>query len=735
MRLLVSALLRTSALPLMTALVLLSALPADARAGAPAGDAAHGVRGLVVDAETAEPIHHATVRISEIASTRTGGDGTFVLEGLPAGLHRLHVSHIAYEERTLDIQVPTTVGALSIALTPSSYAVGEVHVVDQAIDPSNPVSVTVVDRTDIELSAGNIANDPLRTIQTQPGATWGGIDFNSRTSIRGGDPDEHRVYLDGFPLDHYAHLGGFAEVIHGDLIASAALLPGAAPLRYRGNLTGAISLASVEPDSASYYFRYDITSLGAAMARRLRPETSVLAAAKGSFFNLPVYQQLGVDEKSFRDLFAKVTHTLPGGQRLSATVIAATDTEIGRPARDVETRRSMRSLLVGALWTVPFESWTVRVRPHYSGYDKSDDLEVGRQAWEHQVHGGRLAAEIERRFGWGDLAMSGLVGGASHRGRGGAISDLTYALAAEGRWHLGGDRTLVLGLGGTRERWTAGFEPEGYGSLRLPLGNRLQLGLGFRRSHQSPFLFAESQQFASIPLDPGDLRAAYLPAADRAPAVRSEQVSASLVIAATRSVSVHAGAYGRRYQRLLTWQFSDAFLPLAVTSDGEGEGSGYEIRVVREQPAGISGELSFSRARIDKREGTLSAQRASDYDLPDGWRAKLRIPLTEHLSLSMAWQDLAGRPYTILVGQAAPLPDQLVNGDRLPRYQRLDLKLHYHIVKSSSDITLFLDFLNVLNRGNVSTMFAYQSSPGEMTSIPYGGTRLFPIVGASVRTW
>ena len=70
------------------------------------------VHGRVVDAETGSPIGDATLRIAGTPLARTSGaDGSFAIEGLPAGEYALTSEHLAYRAVTdsLHVDLGTTV--------------------------------------------------------------------------------------------------------------------------------------------------------------------------------------------------------------------------------------------------------------------------------------------------------------------------------------------------------------------------------------------------------------------------------------------------------------------------------------------------------------------------------------------------------------------------------------------------------------------------------------------------
>jgi hypothetical protein len=99
----------------------------------------------------------------------------------------------------------------------------------------------------------------------------------------------------------------------------------------------------------------------------------------------------------------------------------------------------------------------------------------------------------------------------------------------------------------------------------------------------------------------------------------------------------------------------------------------------------------------------------------------------------MAWQDRSGRLYTPLdLGRRAPSDDQ-INALRLPRFQRLDVKIQHRTTRPGSEVTFFVDVMNLLDRDNLVMRSAFEEQPGEFRPYRYWGVTFFPIVGLTAR--
>ncbi|HEU4366136.1 MAG TPA: hypothetical protein VFT13_11805 [Candidatus Krumholzibacteria bacterium] len=132
-----------------------------------------------------------TVRIS-------GPDGSFDFGAVEAGSHVLVFEHISFLRRELAFEWPRPGLPPFVELEAAQFTVDPIEVAGAREVPALPVSAVTFDRELATLTAGNIANDPLRTVQSHPSAATAGIDFLSTMAIRGGDTEEFRVNATAF---------------------------------------------------------------------------------------------------------------------------------------------------------------------------------------------------------------------------------------------------------------------------------------------------------------------------------------------------------------------------------------------------------------------------------------------------------------------------------------------------------------------------------------------------------
>ncbi|CAN5572353.1 TonB-dependent receptor [soil metagenome] len=148
---------------------------------------AGSITGVVVDAETDEPVISATVAVYDsgdrlISGGITDMDGRFEISGLPSGMYRADVSYIGYQgELFVDIEVRdgTTTDLGQVALQPEVEMLDgvEVTAARQAVEVR--IDRTVYSLADDPIVAGGTATNFLESIPSVD------VDIDGNVSLRG----------------------------------------------------------------------------------------------------------------------------------------------------------------------------------------------------------------------------------------------------------------------------------------------------------------------------------------------------------------------------------------------------------------------------------------------------------------------------------------------------------------------------------------------------------------------
>jgi hypothetical protein len=190
---------------------------------------------------------------SLIDITKKGG---FLVNTCISGNHIFHVSLPGYHEAIEQVElkdedkqpfitIPTTklknqVNRRELTVTAKREPV---HV-------TADVSKTDITRTEITRTASTL-NDPMRVVQTLPGVA-SESDASARPIVRGGEPKETRVFLDGISLLQPYHFGGWRSMFNELAMDKITLYKSGFPAEYNNATSALLTVNSRKPLSEPF---------------------------------------------------------------------------------------------------------------------------------------------------------------------------------------------------------------------------------------------------------------------------------------------------------------------------------------------------------------------------------------------------------------------------------------------------------------------------------------------------
>lgn len=213
------------------------------------------IEGRILGQESGEPLSLVVVEVGEgetYRATRTGEEGRYVLEDVPAGRRDLRARALDRNPLELTIKVPrgeTVHLDLSLSLRPVGLPL--LRVMGLASWQETNV------RGRRELTPGSPAAAELKALETSPGVAELGLaeqvqpnpgtnpaDPTSTLYVRGATSDLKMVLLDGAPVYAPFHLGGLMDALQPGVIDSSRVYVGGAPARYNGGLSYIMDLST-----------------------------------------------------------------------------------------------------------------------------------------------------------------------------------------------------------------------------------------------------------------------------------------------------------------------------------------------------------------------------------------------------------------------------------------------------------------------------------------------------------
>ncbi len=287
------------------------------------------LRGFVTDAADGQTLPGVNVVLQDAAGALTGmatnTNGFYLLSGLAPGRYRLRVTFLGYAPYVDTLTLAPGLRHLDFALRESSLELRETTVESERV--TGAASVTAgfqrIRAEDLALvPSPDVSGDLASYLTTLPGVVTTG-DQGGQLFIRGGEPTQNLVLLDGIPVAQPFHLLGFYSAFPADLLASADLYAGGYGARYGGRLSSVLDVTSrtgnLERLEASASASPLVVS-AIAEGPLQKGTTSLLVSGRQSVLGQVAAKLVpGVPALSFGDLFGRLHYAPNTAGRFSAT--------------------------------------------------------------------------------------------------------------------------------------------------------------------------------------------------------------------------------------------------------------------------------------------------------------------------------------------------------------------------------------------------------------------------------
>lgn len=307
-------------------LTLLSALVATAAAAQ-----STSVRGFVTDASNGQPVLGANVALwspdspDALRGAAADGDGFYAVAGLTPGRYVARATAIGYVTRIDTLDVDAGGSTWDVDLAPTAAELGTVTVQSERTAGSANVEAGFqrIRAEDIAvIPAPDVSGDLANYLVSLPGIVASG-DRGGQLFVRGGDPSQNAVFLDGIPVFQPFHVLGFYSAFPADLLQNADVYAGGFDSRFGGVLSSVLdvtarpgNLRRVAASASAAPFVASASLEGPIVRDRL----SVLASARVSTVEALAAQYVSAPLPfRFGDVFGKVYFTPTATSRFSLT--------------------------------------------------------------------------------------------------------------------------------------------------------------------------------------------------------------------------------------------------------------------------------------------------------------------------------------------------------------------------------------------------------------------------------
>jgi len=209
------------------------------------------IGGFVTDASSGQPLEFVNVVFTAEGGTArvvtSGRDGSYVISGITPGRYVLNATYIGYtafadtlvlaagERRTIDIRLAPADRQLEEVVVESERTSGAARVIagQQTVTPA-----------DLEMvPSPDVSADLVNYLTTMPGVVTTG-DRGGQLYIRGGEPSQNLVLLDGIPLYQPFHVLGFYSAFPAEIMNRADIYAGGFGSRFGGRVSSVLDVIS-----------------------------------------------------------------------------------------------------------------------------------------------------------------------------------------------------------------------------------------------------------------------------------------------------------------------------------------------------------------------------------------------------------------------------------------------------------------------------------------------------------
>jgi TonB family protein len=170
----------------------------------------------------------------------TDEEGRFRLAGLADGTVQVRATYPGYNRADELVQLAEGQPAAPLRLWLRNLSYRDDEIVGVYRLPADTIAQHTVSTDEVRSIPGTFG-DPVRVIQNLPGAARAPLGTGLLV-IRGANPEDSAVYVDGIRVPLIYHLGGYRSILNPDLVESIDYLPGGYGVEYGRSMGGVVDV-------------------------------------------------------------------------------------------------------------------------------------------------------------------------------------------------------------------------------------------------------------------------------------------------------------------------------------------------------------------------------------------------------------------------------------------------------------------------------------------------------------
>ncbi|MBN1925287.1 MAG: TonB-dependent receptor [Prolixibacteraceae bacterium] len=285
--------------------------------------------GIVTDKTTGETLVGATVFIqSEGTGTTTNSNGFFSFPGIKTANIEVDYSFIGYEPKTENY----TFGKgekkfVEIQLSPSDVEIGQVDVIEQGREQLGDKQVEVSHHTltPREIQAIPVArNDVFKAMRYMPGMEPA-EPFSPLLSVRGSDPGENLIMLDGVTMYNPYHFMSSSGIFNMQTVKNVDMMLGGFGAAYGGRNAAVINISTKDGNNSGLHGEVHPTTSETKVFLEfpLGEKTTMMVAARANYDLIGNFMMYS--NNYFYDMNLSVTHRFSPRHRFTLKYFGSRD--------------------------------------------------------------------------------------------------------------------------------------------------------------------------------------------------------------------------------------------------------------------------------------------------------------------------------------------------------------------------------------------------------------------------
>jgi TonB family protein len=690
--------------------------------------------------------------------TSTDSNGNYEFQAYPAGTITISVSYPEYQPLTKQVEVFED-QRTTVQLWVKNLNYREDELVGMYRKPSADVSRRTLTVEEIRRVPGTFG-DPVRVIQNLPGAARSPFG-SGLLVIRGANPEDSAVYVDGIRIPLIYHLGGYVSVLNADLIETVDYMPGSYGVQYGRSLGGVVEVKTKKefPEQGKFTWSTDVLDSGGFVQGRVN-NFGIAAAGRRSYVDafIPLFTKNSnfVVKPRWYDYQVKIDHLERNNGQFSVFLFGFQDTLEASTADDFAqgtdpdsqgdfgTQYSTHRAYIK--WTHNVnDNWQLRLLPSF-GIDSTVFNAGGGVRVEQDQPSFVVRAESEWKLSESASILTGLdliTGGYSFEAQlPFSLSNATDfdPLAERDPISFGGDGNFIapdLYLQGTfrplkdKDRWVIypgirmsalnlkeqgnddpliqaiGFDPRVSSRFKITKNSTIKGGIGIYSQGPQPFEVWRPEGSTQLKMEK----------------VSSAEVGLEQQI--TPSLQGDLSIFGKNlYDLIVSNPDLEVADDLFYINEGIGRVYGMEVIIKQAPVNNFFGWVSYTLSKSERnnypnRDSEISEDEVENSPSSGGWYlfdldqthilvAVAGYQLPRDFGISGKFQYVTGNPYTPYSGGIQDLDQNYYigystaeyNSERLPAFISVDLRLDKTITFQKWQLETYVDLINTIRGEN-----------------------------------